>query len=226
MSKYLLLPTLLYKNPGYQPFTPAKTLLGHNTKAVADPRSVESLVDFSHSNIAWIQKAGDDQENTLRLHRHKQAAEADKSNHAELGDNYAHSNDVELKDSDLEANLIRLAQLEGIPIDPSLTEATRPSDAENSDDEVDENPEGFRRQDLEDTTPSSDYHLPTGGVLRSVDHVYDVTDAVTFEYPDPNFTLPLPPQELEEQVQEDTYLPVVPQRPMLKWLSQAKTRET
>ena len=75
------------KKPGHKPYTPSATLLGHNTKAVADPRSVESLVDFSVSNIGWIQKAGDDGEgNTRRLKNRRREADAAKAREPELGE--------------------------------------------------------------------------------------------------------------------------------------------
>lgn len=37
-----------------RPYEPKGTLLGHDTKKVADPRSVECLVDFSVSNLNWL----------------------------------------------------------------------------------------------------------------------------------------------------------------------------
>lgn len=39
-----------------RPYEPKGTLLGHDTKKVADPRSVECLVDFSVSNLNWIRE--------------------------------------------------------------------------------------------------------------------------------------------------------------------------
>ena len=41
---------------GFKPYEPKGTMLGHDTRKVADPRSVESLVDFSASNGKWIKK--------------------------------------------------------------------------------------------------------------------------------------------------------------------------
>ena len=37
-----------------EPYEPKGTLLGHDTKKVADARSVEALVDFSVSNLTWL----------------------------------------------------------------------------------------------------------------------------------------------------------------------------
>ncbi|KAI5294642.1 hypothetical protein KEM52_003539 [Ascosphaera acerosa] len=45
------------RNPSMKPFEPTVTYLGHKTLDYADPRSVELLVDFSVSNVAWLKKA-------------------------------------------------------------------------------------------------------------------------------------------------------------------------
>ena len=39
-----------------KPYEPKGTLLGHDTRKVADARSVEALVDFSVSNMNWIKE--------------------------------------------------------------------------------------------------------------------------------------------------------------------------
>jgi hypothetical protein len=66
------------KNPEMTPYEPKGTLLGHDTKKVADVRSVEALVDFSVSNLNWIK--GDDPEVRTESARFKKAeAEARKS---------------------------------------------------------------------------------------------------------------------------------------------------
>ncbi|KAF2279699.1 uncharacterized protein EI97DRAFT_430730 [Westerdykella ornata] len=46
------------RDPRQHPYKPKGTLLGHDTKKVADPRSVECLVDFSVSNLNWLQEDG------------------------------------------------------------------------------------------------------------------------------------------------------------------------
>ncbi|KAL4929616.1 putative JmjC domain protein [Aspergillus undulatus] len=61
------------KNPRMTPFEPTCTSLGHDTSKVADVRSVESLVDFRHSNLGWLKKAGSDQYDRLR---HQEEADA------------------------------------------------------------------------------------------------------------------------------------------------------
>jgi hypothetical protein len=61
-----------------QPYEPKGTLLGHDTKKVADVRSVEALVDFSVSNLNWLKD--DDPANRAESKRLKRArAEADRN---------------------------------------------------------------------------------------------------------------------------------------------------
>ncbi|KAL8948825.1 MAG: hypothetical protein Q9222_005020 [Ikaeria aurantiellina] len=70
------------KLAGMQPFEPTGTVLGYDTRRVADPRSTESLVDFRQSNFEWVKKAGDNVpagEETRRLSRRFDEAEAAKS---------------------------------------------------------------------------------------------------------------------------------------------------
>jgi len=77
------------KDPEMKGFEPNGTILGHDTKKIADPRSVESLVDFSHSNISWVKKAGDDHPHeTRRLRRRQDEAAEAKSKDPALDDNY------------------------------------------------------------------------------------------------------------------------------------------
>ncbi|EPS42994.1 hypothetical protein H072_3024 [Dactylellina haptotyla CBS 200.50] len=42
------------KKPDHQPYIPRGTILGAVTKHVADPRSIESLVDFGKGNVGWL----------------------------------------------------------------------------------------------------------------------------------------------------------------------------
>ncbi|KAK1719765.1 hypothetical protein BDP67DRAFT_381787, partial [Colletotrichum lupini] len=42
------------------PYTPKNTLLGHDTRAIADDRSVEALVDFRVHNLNWLKTAGEE----------------------------------------------------------------------------------------------------------------------------------------------------------------------
>lgn len=59
------------RDPTMNPFEPTYTVLGHDTRKIADPRSVESLVDFRHSNLKWLAKAGTDEVSRLRERQKK-----------------------------------------------------------------------------------------------------------------------------------------------------------
>ena len=104
-----------------RPFEPNGTILGHDTRKVADPRSVESLVDFSHSNIGWIKKAGDNAPfETRRPQRRKDQAAQDKITDPELDDHYVNEDDCtpvvnEHSDSGIKYNMDV-----DLPIDPML----------------------------------------------------------------------------------------------------------
>lgn len=77
------------KKTDMKPHEPTGTVLGHDTKKVADPRSVESLVNFSLSNLGWIKRTGDDHPHeSRRLSRRRDAAERAKAKDPTLDDNY------------------------------------------------------------------------------------------------------------------------------------------
>ncbi|KFY07338.1 hypothetical protein V492_07232, partial [Pseudogymnoascus sp. VKM F-4246] len=62
------------------PYQPKGTLLGHDTKMVADPRSVESLVDFSRTNLAWLREEEDTApKDSVRMKKLMEKAQAEKS---------------------------------------------------------------------------------------------------------------------------------------------------
>ena len=74
---------------GFTPYEPKGTMLGHDTRKVADPRSVESLVDFSVSNGKWIKKTGDDHpQDNRRLSRRRDEAEENRAKDLALDENY------------------------------------------------------------------------------------------------------------------------------------------
>ena len=99
------------KDPENQPYQPKGTVLGHDTRKFADPRSVESLVDFSASNMHWINKTGDNGPNgSRRMSYHADAAALERARNPALGDNYVYSSDND-----------------DMVIDPSLA-AARPSE--------------------------------------------------------------------------------------------------
>lgn len=67
------------------PYEPKGTVLGHDTKKVADARSVELLVDFSTSNMNWI-KDIDAPHDSVRMQRKREEAEQEKNMEARLDD--------------------------------------------------------------------------------------------------------------------------------------------
>jgi JmjC domain, hydroxylase/Zinc-finger domain of monoamine-oxidase A repressor R1 len=191
--------------PGWKMIEPPRTMLGHDTKKVADPRSVESLVDYSQSNISWLQKVGDDgMKDTRRLQKRKQAAEKAKAQVPELGDDYVEdTNTTDQNNDGVEESLLRLAEHEGIPIDPNLAngggEEMRDAESPIEDERYDENPEEAGLGDLYDSyhrgPPQPQHVIPTGGIIRDAEHAYDATEAITFDYPDPEFDLQAPQSE-------------------------------
>jgi tRNA uridine 5-carbamoylmethylation protein Kti12 len=104
------------------PYEPTSTLLGRDTKKIADPRSVESLVDFRQSNLRWLKKAGDDEVGRLKKHQ----KEADEKRNQALIDNC-----IELEFSQAVSESIESVQMDtpatsylrdygDIPVDPAL----------------------------------------------------------------------------------------------------------
>lgn len=83
------------KDPRQTPHEPKGTLLGHDTRAVADFRSVESLVDFSVSNLNWLKETTQTPVENARLRRKQHEAEISKLNDTELnGHHYATEEDA------------------------------------------------------------------------------------------------------------------------------------
>lgn len=206
--------------PGWKRYTPKGTLLGHNTKAVADPRSVESLVDFSNSNIQWIQKADDDYdaEDTRRMQRRRREADAAMSRNVDLAGNDIDEDEV--TSQDVEGGILRLAEQEGIPIDPALSNVgwTAVNDRRDtpSEDEVNENPEEvFRRSDqTNDEAPA--FMVPDGGMVQDLQRPsYAPTDMISFTYPDPvvGQLPPAPVEGYEEAAEQLPYQDVEPPSP-------------
>ncbi|RPB10507.1 putative JmjC domain protein [Morchella conica CCBAS932] len=98
------------KNGKMVPYEPKGTMLGASTKHVADPRSVESLVDFSRGNLTWLS------ENIESLKRKRSSAGTDD------GDAIARSftSFDEYGTIDEEDEGYGLQHNGEIPIDPSL----------------------------------------------------------------------------------------------------------
>jgi JmjC domain, hydroxylase/Zinc-finger domain of monoamine-oxidase A repressor R1 len=68
------------KDERQNPYQPKGTLLGHDTRKVADYRSVESLVDFSKTNLGWLRDGNaDNPHESGRMKKLKEKAEAEKA---------------------------------------------------------------------------------------------------------------------------------------------------
>ena len=160
-----------------QPYEPKGLALGHDTKKIADPRSVEALVNFSHSNIGWLKKAGDGTtDSTRRLQRHQAEAEQ-----AKMQEAYAVPDDDALF---VQQNVpngysnIDPAFHDGIPIDPAL--GGPPAAPSHNFDIYDPSvhlPELAARVHL--LTQSSAVH----GLLRSEEEMFRDAAAIRFEMP-------------------------------------------
>lgn len=75
------------RNPSFTPYRPKGTLLGYDTRKVADPRSVESLVDFRYANTPWLRDE-DGRDESPRIRRMREKAEAEKRKDVVLGDEF------------------------------------------------------------------------------------------------------------------------------------------
>ena len=110
------------KKQGMKPYEPIGTVLGHDTKKVADPRSVESLVNFSLPNTNWIKVAGDDHPHeSRRLSRRRDEAERAKAKDPALDDNYVDDEEYAPLDGEYTRNGIMYTTEPEIPIDPMLS---------------------------------------------------------------------------------------------------------
>lgn len=69
-----------------EPYMPKNTLLGHDTRPIADDRSVESLVDFRVHNLSWLKNLGEEgrSSQSKRMQRLQDVADAEKAKTDEL----------------------------------------------------------------------------------------------------------------------------------------------
>lgn len=108
-----------------QTYEPKGTLLGHDTKKVADARSVEALVDFSVSNLNWLKDDLPEKgTESRRLQRARVEAEQNKGSGA-------------VDDDDDESAAVDVTQVEmeyspsATPIDPALMSGALPDQSED-----------------------------------------------------------------------------------------------
>ena len=108
---------------GFKPYEPKGTMLGHDTRKVADARSVESLVDFSLSNGKWIKKTGDDHpQDNRRLNRRKDEADQIRARDPSLDENYVDEDEHTPMNGQSQLPDSSMTSTEpAIPIDPMLS---------------------------------------------------------------------------------------------------------
>jgi len=91
------------KDNRQKPYEPNGTVLGHDTKKIADTRSVEVLVDFSTSNMNWIRDGVDNPHNSKRMRKKQEAADRAKQ-HVECLDGDEHYVDDDMVDEGIVAD--------------------------------------------------------------------------------------------------------------------------
>ncbi|EER43434.1 JmjC domain-containing protein [Histoplasma capsulatum H143] len=172
------------RDPTMKPFEPAGTLLGHDTRKVADPRSVESLVDFSQSNLTWLKKVGDhpQKQDTRRLKKRLEEAQKAKSNGPILNEHYV---------DPVEEGILRLARHENIPLDPALANNSFNAAEEEA---IPVDPALMSGQ-VDALPPNPQFAMPDNAMFQEeMSDRYEATEAITFEYPDPEAIPPGVPQ--------------------------------
>ncbi|CAG8043297.1 unnamed protein product [Penicillium olsonii] len=108
------------RDPNNKPYAPNFTVLGHDTSTVADPRSIEALVDFRKSNLWWLKKFGGDDVHERIAKRQKEADEAELARHNKLE---AEGFKFETSPFDQPGHENGYDAL-GLPVDPSLIDGT------------------------------------------------------------------------------------------------------
>ncbi|KAL8681822.1 MAG: hypothetical protein Q9186_002054 [Xanthomendoza sp. 1 TL-2023] len=205
------------KVAGMQPFEPTGTVLGYDTRRVADLRSTESLVDFKQSNFEWVKKAGDDMpagEETRRLSRRFDEAEAAKSQGPALDDTYYvnEGEDTPITNGHVEATSPTAETYQdGIPIDPLL--GGLPSTGTSNDQPVQTHhglTDDTTMHDIENREPPHLFVTPSA-VMLDQRHLGGgfTTDAngIVFQYPDPTDPDPTVPQYAPPQVEQRSQPP-------------------
>lgn len=103
------------KNGKTRPYEPKGTMLGASTKHVADPRSVQSLVDFSRGNLGWLQP-----EHTESLKRKRSSISTDRTDNSEGSSRGFNQSPSDVYRKPFGAFDEDCSPVAGIPIDPNL----------------------------------------------------------------------------------------------------------
>ncbi|KAI6856459.1 hypothetical protein KC338_g8419 [Hortaea werneckii] len=186
------------KEGNQQPYEPKGTLLGHDTKKVADVRSVEALVDFSLSNLNWLRDDNAvDRTNSNRVKRARAEAEKAKEADANLDD----EEPVDQTQVDYE-----YSPENQTPIDPALT---GDESVHARRDDEDEDAYLMRRLQQENALPPPSAMVAGAPVSGSVDgyapvapqaHMYPAPgEDSAFPYPDYARPTSVEPAQVEEE---------------------------
>ncbi|KAM5455589.1 hypothetical protein MaudCBS49596_001490 [Microsporum audouinii] len=145
------------RDPTIKGYVPTETRIGHDTKKIADIRSVESLVDFSHSNLFWLKKSGEhpeESQGSRRMQLRIEEAEKAKMDDPVLDDH--DSDDGEMR---VDGNQNNISNLDESLIDPALM----------------------------DMGHQTGFVVPVNAVFREdMTDRYQPTEGITFEYPEPD----------------------------------------
>ena len=190
------------RKPDMKPHEPTGTVLGHDTKKVADPRSVDSLVNFGLPNLGWIKRAGDmHPHESRRLSRRRDEAEQAKAKDPALDDNYVDDEDYAPPIVSQPEEGIRYNLESEIAIDPMLLmgQPHQQSDltplSQRSQDQL--NGTHTRRSGVpgrHDLLQEYDRGMaPTADMVGHDDQLQGFTsNGITYEYPDPSLSHPMP----------------------------------
>lgn len=205
------------RRKGNKPYEPKGTVLGQDTKQVADPRSVESLVNYGLTNLHFIKVAGDDHPHqNRRLSRRKDEAEMAKAQDPDLDEHYVNDEGAApaiSQDTDADASFRHgatgLDNEADIPIDPMLSmdqpqvqsngRVRRREEANDHVDSRSQSREGSADWDMNgrrgEHLNSPGQHTAPFAAMMDQAHPGDqfISNGITYEYPDPTMSQPGPP---------------------------------
>ena len=181
---------------GIVPYEPKGTVLGHDTRKVADPRSMEHLVDFSTSNMTWMKTAGDDiNSEARRFNRRFEEAERARELDPALDQHYVDQS-VRVPTPVVEDSVSL------IPIDPMLSNMSpaKPSESlPNGSLQSNPKPSGsITVAGTPQTDGPGDRNQESGnGPARDIRDRNFISNGITYEYPDPEESVPTNTQSVQ-----------------------------
>lgn len=185
------------KDPRQNPYQPKGTLLGHDTKKVADARSVEALVDFAHSNLGWLRE-DENEDETPQMRRAREEADRAKEANVEIDD------DDEGSLADAAADDTQMTDDRNEMLDPALRDDATLAGSSSRLDSALPPPSAmvqgapFAQSSLPllgndtDGTPVPDGYAPatTAGLVAPTAPMHPRTEDNGYLYPDPSDMIP------------------------------------